>query len=115
MQCETRSAATLLVVSTGSEARRVSQSGINAILGGDALDPVILDHHIGEQLAGHLVKRGIGDGVVDLKLEQATGADIMDPAKAKAFDGVMDGTALRVEHAILEADVNADFHRLCLS
>mgnify|MGYP002651756774 CR=1 FL=1 len=52
----------------------------------------------------------VGDVVGDIELDQAACADIFDPGEAQAFERMVDRAALRIEHAVLEADVDADFH-----
>ena len=79
------------------------------------LDPVVLDHHVGEQLAAHVVERRIGDAVIDLELDQLAGADVLDAGKAQPLERMLDRAALRIEHAGLEADGDADFHAGSLS
>ena len=85
--------------------------GEKAMASGDLFDPEVFDHLIGEQLAAHIIERGIADVL------SATSSSIrrpartsLTPAKPKPFKRMMDRAALRIEHPVLEADVNADFH-----
>jgi hypothetical protein len=70
----------------------------------------VFDHHGREQLAAHFVERGIAGVVGHVELDQSPGAHIAHPGKAQPFQGMLDRAALRIEHPILETDVDADFH-----
>ena len=48
--------------------------------------------------------------LIDIEFDQAPGADIVDAGKAQPFQRVMDRPPLGVEHAVLQADMDADFH-----
>ena len=78
------------------------------------LDPIILDHGVGEQLFGGILQRGLGAGAVgalDLDVEHLALADACDSADAERFQRALDGLALRVENAGFQRDGDAGFHR----
>src|SRR5690606_7356202 len=74
------------------------------------LDAVVLDDHVGEQLAAHLVEVLVAGAVGDVEFDQAPDADVGDAIEPQPFEGMVDRTALRIEHAWLEADMDADLH-----
>ena len=78
---------------------------------GDLFDAEVLDHLIGEELAAHLFERGVGRAVSNVHLDEAAGADIVDAFEAETFERMVNGAALRIEHPVLEADVDPDLHR----
>ena len=53
---------------------------------------------------------GPGASIPGVQFDQAPGADIVDAGKAQPFQRVMDRPPLGVEHAVLQADMDADFH-----
>ena len=84
------------------------------IAGCHPLDPEILDHRVGEQLAAHRLDVGVAGAVGKVELDQLAGADVLDAAEAEAFERMVDRLALRVEHAGLQGDEHARFHGLGL-
>ena len=65
------------------------------------LDPEILDHRVGEQLAAHVLDLRVAGAVGKVELDQLAGAHVVDAREAKAFERVVDRLALRIEHAVL--------------
>ena len=49
------------------------------------LDPEILDHRIGEQLAAHRLDVGVAGAVGEVELDQLAGADVLDAGEAEAL------------------------------
>ena len=47
------------------------------------LDPEILDHRVGEQLAAHLLDLGVARAVGEVELDQLAGADVLDAGEAE--------------------------------
>src|SRR5690606_16603992 len=80
----------------------------------DLFDAVILDHHVGQQLAAHLVEILVADTVRDIQLDHPSDANVLHAAEAQPLQRVVNGAALRIEHARLEADEDANFHERCL-
>ena len=74
------------------------------------LDPEILDHRVGEQLAAHLLDVAVAGAVGQVELDQLAGADVIDAGKAEPLERMVDGLALRIEHAGLQGDEDARFH-----
>src|SRR4029077_3929661 len=77
------------------------------------LDGVVLDHCVGQELAAHLVEPGFRLGRVgfgELELDELALADVAHLGKAQPVEGMSDGLALGVEHAVLEGHVNSGFH-----
>jgi hypothetical protein len=70
----------------------------------------IFDHHIGEQLLGHIFKLGLADAFVMLDFDQAPCAHIVHALETKALKRVVDGLPLRIENAIFQGNEDAGFH-----
>src|SRR5690606_26643949 len=49
------------------------------------------------------------------QLDQPADARVLHACKAQSLQRMMHGTALRIEHSGLEADMDADLHGRCLS
>src|SRR3569623_1431021 len=73
-------------------------------------DAIVLDHHVGELLAAHLVELAVGHAVVDIERDQPPGAHVVHALEPKSLQRMMDRAALRIEHSRLEADVDLNFH-----
>src|SRR6201986_912716 len=78
------------------------------------LDLIILDDDVGEELVGgrpeHRPRAG-RIGAVDLAVENPAPAAAGDASHAERLERAFDGVALGVEHARLEGDGAAGFHR----
>ena len=70
-----------------------------------ALDLVVLDQRIGEQLLAH--RRDLGR-VLDVELDQPPDVDVRDALEAQRGQRALDGLALRVEDPGLGPDQHAD-------
>src|SRR5215469_3981003 len=82
------------------------------------LDLVVLDDHVGEQLVGRLFERGLGARRVhafEFDVEHLALAHARHAGDAERLEGAFDRLALGVEHARLEGDGDAGFHRGWLS
>src|SRR5262245_60581514 len=78
------------------------------------LDLIVLDDDVGEELVGRLFERHLGARRVDaveLDVEYLALAHACDAGNAERFERAFDRLALRVEHARLEGDGDAGFHR----
>ena len=77
------------------------------------LDPIILDHRIGEQLFRRGLERGFRAGAIgafDFDVEDFALADAGDTADAERLQGALNGLALRIEDAGFQRDGDARFH-----
>ena len=87
--------------------------GLSLGLSPDHLDPVILDHRIGEQLVGRLLEQLFSAGLVaaiELDVEHLALPDAGDALNPERAQRALDGLALRVEDAGLQRDGDAGFH-----
>src|ERR1700732_4807134 len=78
------------------------------------LDLIILDDHVGEELVGGLLERRLGArliGAVDLDVEHLALPDAGGAGDAERLERAFDRLALGIEHARLEGDGDAGFHR----
>src|SRR5215470_12356698 len=76
------------------------------------IDGIVLDHGVGEELLAHLVDAGAGLdllGVAGIILDVLALAHVVDAGKTERGEGMLDGAALRVEHARLQGDVDLCF------
>src|SRR5262249_27303688 len=78
------------------------------------LDLVVLDDDVGEELVGGLLERRLGAGrirAVDLDVEHLALPHAGDARDAERLERAFDRLALGIEHAGLEGDGDAGFHR----
>ena len=81
------------------------------------LDLIALDHRIREELAAHLLERGAGAlaiGLGEVEVDHFALAHRVDAVKAERAQRVRDRLALRIEHAVLEHDMDARLHSAAL-
>src|SRR6185437_14469853 len=74
---------------------------------------VVFDDRIGEQLLAHLLddRAGlVGIAFFEIDLDVLALPNVADAGYSKALDGAFDGLALRIEHAVLEGNLDAGFH-----
>src|SRR6185437_5324524 len=76
----------------------------------EPLDPEILDHRVGEQLAAHVLDLGIFGAVGKIELDQLARPHVVDSGKAQALQRMVDGLALRIEDAGFEGDEDSRFN-----
>src|SRR6476660_2873567 len=77
------------------------------------LNPIILDHRVGEELFGGVPQRRLGAGAIgafDLYVEHLALAHAGDAVDAERAQRALDGLALRIENAGLQRNGNACLH-----
>ena len=62
----------------------------------------LLDHHVGEQLAAHLVQIIVASAVCDVEFDELSCPDVIHARESQRFQLMMNSTTLRVEHTGLE-------------
>src|SRR5262249_58208807 len=77
------------------------------------LDPVVLDHGIGQKLLGSALEHRLGAGAIsafDFDVKNFALAHAGHHADAMRAQGAFDGLALRIENTGLERDCDARLH-----
>ena len=77
------------------------------------LDPIALDHRVGEQAVAHRLHIRFGLGAViagDVELDGLADTGVADAGEAEAMKRALDGLALDVKHARLEENLNFSAH-----
>src|SRR6516165_5923054 len=78
------------------------------------LNPIILDHRVGEELFGCVLERRLGAGAIgafDLDVEHLALAHVGNAANAERAQRALNGFALRIENAGFQCDGDSGFHR----
>src|SRR6516165_905163 len=78
------------------------------------LNPIILDHRVGEELFGCVLQRRLGAdaiGAFDLDVEHLALAHVGNAANAERAQRALNGFALRIENAGFQCDGDSGFHR----
>ena len=77
-------------------------------------EAVLLDYRIGEHFARDALDLRLcfltADAAVERDLEELALAEVVKAALAHLFQSAVNGFALRVEHTLLERNVNVGFH-----
>jgi len=77
------------------------------------VDPVALDHGVGQERLAHPLDLGLDVVTGIVELDQLADADVGDAAPSQTFQRALDGLTLNVEDARLEEDVNLDLGHQC--
>src|SRR6185437_9622495 len=104
---KTMTALFMASVHTGKICGKRGSSGVL-----QTLDPEILDHRVGEQLAAHVLDVRIARRVGKIELDELARPHIVDARKPQPLQRMVDGLALRVEDTGLEGDEDSRFHGL---
>ena len=90
--------------------RRFSNVLLTLTVGGTVATTVLLCNDVLDMRDSYGAQTAGGVGLAQLDLDIFALADVADFGEAQAVEGMSDGLALRVEHAVLKGYVDSGFH-----